>query len=219
MCLHFSLSDTDRDIVKTYGGLPSDGPYALVNGGGGQGIIWGRSKEIDEADAFEKQIQGIYNSMPSHDGRGSVTAMNFAQTLNVQTLSANMVDPVVSLCVAGVEQLSQKWHRILMEGKYINNGKLNFPVYTYEEYNSFPDILHESIDLISALQRKVSETAARITSDLAPAHIRKQAEYAGALVYRFSAIESLVDALYHTCFVKPVNHDDIPGLFVVTAES
>ena len=84
LCLHYSLIDTENDLERNYGELPKDGPYSLVNGGGGHGIIWGRSNENVIGDKLPRGIQGIYNGCPASDGRGSVIAMNFRQTLNTK---------------------------------------------------------------------------------------------------------------------------------------
>jgi len=84
MCVHYSFIETSEDIDKGYGELPSDGAYSLVNGGGGRGVVWGRSCWDAVDECLSNGIQGIYNGNPSHDRRGSVIAMNFAQTLNAQ---------------------------------------------------------------------------------------------------------------------------------------
>ena len=84
LCVHYSLIDTENDLERNYGELPKDGPYSLVNGGGGHGIIWGRSNENVIGDKLPRGIQGIYNGCPASDGRGSVIAMNFRQTLNTK---------------------------------------------------------------------------------------------------------------------------------------
>lgn len=42
ICLHFSLIDTANNLEKNYGELPQEGPYSLLNGGGGRGIVWDR---------------------------------------------------------------------------------------------------------------------------------------------------------------------------------
>ena len=52
-------------------------------------------------------------------------------------------------------------------------------------------------------------------ADLAPTHIRKSAEYVGALVYRFNSAENLVNALFDIGWLTSVNSDDKPTLCVV----
>lgn len=42
LCCHFAMIRWDTTITEEYGHLPSDGPYSLVNGGGGKGIVWGK---------------------------------------------------------------------------------------------------------------------------------------------------------------------------------
>lgn len=84
------MIDTENDLTKNYGELPQDCPYSLVNGGGGRGVIWGRSAENTVEDKKPDGIQGIYNGCPASDKRGSVIAMNFRQTLNAQDFHENL---------------------------------------------------------------------------------------------------------------------------------
>ena len=83
LCLSFSLNITENHIEEKYGELPKDGPYSLVNGGGGQGIVWAYEDTTCEY-VNKNRIRGIYDDCPSSDGRGTVIAMNFSQTLNAQ---------------------------------------------------------------------------------------------------------------------------------------
>ena len=215
MCLHFSLINTEDDLAKNYGELPKDGPYSLVNGGGGNGIIWGRSKESVQRDEVPDGIQGIYNGCPAEDGRGSVIAMNFKQILNAQHFQPNMIDPTVCTAVNCFDYQPAKWKELLEKSGYTASGKANFPVYSTEEYNTLPNILSECIDIVSELNRKTSEIAAAITADLAPAHIRKTAEYVGAFVYRFNSIENLVNILFDMNWLKPVDDKEKPAICVI----
>ena len=57
--------------------------------------------------------------------------------------------------------------------------------------------------------------AAEIVSDHAPAHIKRTAEYVGALVYRFNYIDKLVDALCIEGWLKSVEDGAKPGICVV----
>ena len=98
----------------------------------------------------------------------------------------------------------------------MKNGKSNFPVWTYEEYRELQEILAERIALVTALNRKTSEIAARVTADLAPAHIRSSAEYVGALVYRFNSMDNLASVLFDMGWLKSVDDKEKPAVCVVT---
>lgn len=215
MCLHYSLIDTGNDLEKNYGELPGDGSYSLVNGGGGCGIIWGRSTENIVSDKLLGRIQGIYNGSPSGDGRGRVIAMNFKQTLNAQHFEGNMTDPIVCTAVGCFDNLPNDWKERMETLGYANNGKANFAVWLTQEYDELRTILKECIAIVSELNRKTSETAAAVTADLAPAHIRKAAEYVGAFVYRFHSIENLVDVLCDMDWLKAAQNNDKPAICVV----
>ncbi len=215
LCLHYSLLDTANDLEKNYGGFPKDGPYSLVNGGGGHGIIWGRSTENVVGDKLPRGIQGIYNGCHASDKRGSVIAMNFRQTLNAQHFEGQMTDPVVSTAVDCFEYLPKDWQKVLDDLGYAKNGKANFAVWTNGEYDELQKILHECISIVSDLNRKTAELAANITADLAPAHIRKTAEYVGAFVYRFNSIENLMNTLFDMGWLKSVEDKEKPAICVV----
>lgn len=215
LCLHWSLIDTENHLTTNYGELPDDGPYSLVNGGGGSGIIWGRSTENVVGDKLPRGIQGIYNGVPSGDGRGSVIAMNFRQTLNAQRFEGNMTDPVVCTAVDCYAYLPKDWKERLSKLGYTDNGKPNFAVWTAEEYDKLREILGKCTAIVSNLNRKTSEIAANVTADLAPAHIRKTAEYVGAFVYRFNSIENLVNALFDMGWLKAVSDKEKPAVCVV----
>ena len=215
MCLHFSLIETENDLERNYGELPGDGPYSLVNGGGGQGIVWGRNMESVVGEELPRGIQGIYNGCPSSDNRGSVIAMNFKQTLNAQDFEGGMTDPVVCTAVDCYEYLPKDWQDLLDRLGYANNGKASFAVWSYEEYRKLQEMLKESIAIVSELNRKTIEIAANVTADLAPAHIRKTAEYVGAFVARFSSIENLVNTLFDMEWLKPVSDSEKPAICVV----
>lgn len=217
LCLHYSLIDSGNDFEKTYGELPKDGPYSLVNGGGGHGIVWGRSNENVVAEEQPSGIQGIYNSCPSSDKRGSVIAMNFRQTLNAQHFETQMTDPVVCTAVDCFEYLSKDWQKVLGDFGYSKNGKANFAVWTQEEYDQLKQILQESISIVSDLNSKTAKLAANITADLAPSHIRKNAEYVGAFIYRFNSIENLVNTLFDMDWLKSVDEKEKPAICVVKA--
>ena len=216
MCLHFSLIDTANDLEKTYGELPSDGPYSLINGGGGKGVIWGRCTESVVGEKLPQGIQGIYNGSPSSNKSGSVIAMNFRQTLNAQNFCTNMTDAIVSTALGEFENLSSKWQNNLENTGYAENGKANFTVWSEEEYRLLRKILAKSTAIISNLNAKAHETAAKITADLAPAHIRKTAEYVGALVYRFNTSENFVNALYNMNWLLETDVKEKPAMCVVT---
>lgn len=215
LCLHWSLIDTGNDLEKNYGELPKDGPYSIVNGGGGSGIIWGRSTENVVGEKLPKGIQGIYNGCSSGDGRGSVIAINFKQILNVQHFEGNMTDPLVCTAVDCFDHLPEDWKELLDKFGYINNDKANFAVWTIEEYKELRKMLGECIAIVSELNRKTSELAAGVTADFAPVHIRKTAEYVGAFVYRFNSIENLVNVLFDMDWLKAAHDKEKPAVCVV----
>ena len=215
LCLHYSLIDTENDLEKNYGELSKDGPYSLVNGGGGHGIIWGRCTENVVGDKLPRGIQGIYNGCPASDKRGSVIAMNFRQTLNAQHFEGQMTDPIVCTAVDCFEYLSKDWQNVLNDLHYAKNGKANFVVWSNKEYEALQQILNECISIVSDLNRKTAEIAANITADLAPSHIRKTAEYVGAFVYRFYSIDKLVSKLLEMDWIKAVGDNEKPAICVV----
>ena len=218
LCFHFALIYSGKKLENEYDELPADGPYSLVNGGGGHGIIWGRCSDPAVGEKKEKGIQGIYNGCPSNDGRGSVIAMNFKQTLNAQHFMGQMTDPVVCAAVGCFEYLPDEWKNELKKLNYVRQEKVNFAVWTLEEYEELERILEKSILCVTDLNQKTSEIAASITADIAPAHIRKTAEYVGALVYRFNAIDNLVNTLYKMGWLKSVNDQEKPAVCVVKNE-
>ncbi len=211
LCLHFALIATENDINNIYGDLPIDGPYSHLTGG--CGFVWGRSMPFTENT--DNRIQGIYNGMPSNDGRGSVIAMNFKQILNTKLFTKNMVDPIVCTAVDCFDYLPTEWQKLLEEMKFADNKSATFPVYSKEEYCDFKKILKECIDIVIKLNRDTIDVAARITSDLAPKHIRKTAEYVGAFIYCFNSIENLVDALFDMKYLLPVKDDEKPAICVI----
>ncbi|MCH5272090.1 MAG: sigma-70 family RNA polymerase sigma factor [Lachnospiraceae bacterium] len=215
LCLHYSLNDTENDLEKNYGEVPDGGPYSFVNGGGGHGIIWGRSTENIGNDALSDGICGIYNGSPSGDGRGSVIAMNFKQTLNAQHYMGNMTESVVCTAVDCFDSLSKEWKEQMETLGYAKNGKANFAVWEHMEYEELRTILGECIAIVSELNRKTSQMAAAVTADLAPAHIRRTAERVGAVVYRFNAISNLVDTLFEMNWLKAVGDNEKPAICVV----
>ncbi|MBQ7337453.1 MAG: sigma-70 family RNA polymerase sigma factor [Clostridia bacterium] len=217
LCLHFSLIDTAHDLEKNFGELPSDGPYSLINGGGGSGVIWGRCQSIPTDDAPPQGIQGIYNGTPAADGKGSIIAMNFRQTLNAQHFEDRMTAPVVSAACGEYAHLSKEWQDRLDTLGYTRAGKPNFPVWTQEEYRALSTVLRAPIDIVAALHRRTAEIAATVTADLAPTHIRKSAAYVGALVYQFRAAELLANALYDMNWLTAVSNDQKPAFCVVTS--
>ena len=215
LCLHWSLIDTENDLSTNYGELPNDGPYSLVNGGGGHGIIWGRSTENVVEDKLPRGIQGVYNGCPASDKRGSVIAMNFRQTLNAQHFEGQMTDPIVCTAVDCFEYLSKDWQNVLNDLHYAKNGKANFVVWSNKEYEALQQMLQKCITIVSDLNRKTAELAANITADLAPSHISKTAEYVGAFVYRFYSIDKLVSKLFEMDWIKAVEDNEKPAICVV----
>ena len=216
MCLHYSLIYTEKALETNYNELPEDGPYSILKDGG-RGIIWGRSFETSNSmdEELPHGIQGIYNGSRASDNRGSVIAINFRQTLNAQHFEYQMTDSVVSTALGSFESLSSDWKKILDDIGYTKSGKANFSVWTSEEYAELRDILTECTNIVSELNQKTSEIAASITADLAPARIRKTAEYVGAFVYRFNSIENLVNTLFDMGWLKSVNAKDKPAICVI----
>ncbi len=204
LCLHFSLMETEDHLKNTYGESTENG----------LGVVWGRSFETPREGASEG-IQGFYNGCESTDGRGSVVAINFVQTLNAQQFEYGMTDPVVCTAVDCFEYLPENWKEILGSLGYAKDGKANFAVWTKEEYEELRRMLVECVSVVSELNRRTSEIAAGITADLAPAHIRRTAEYVGASVYRFRSLEHLVNALFEGNWVKEADDTDKPAVCVI----
>lgn len=206
LCMHFSLMDTEKYLKLKYGECTENG----------LGVIWGRHLIEPAADALPKGIQGIYNGAQSQDGRGSLIAMNFRQTLNAQHFEYRMTDPLVCAGVGCHNALPGEWRKKLSDWGYVgNHGDLNFSVWTIEEYNGMREMLENCISITREFNEQVSAIAADITADLAPVHIRKTAEYVGASVYRFHAIEKFVDALYDMSWLMPVSDKDKPAVCVI----
>ena len=215
LCLRNALILTENDLEKYYGELPKDGPYSVVNGGGGQGVVWGRNMQTLFRDDLPAGIQGIYNGCPSKDHSGSVIAMNFRQTLNAHRFEGGMTDPVVSIALGRIDALSDEEKERYSKTGYLKNDKANFAVWTKEEYDELWSILGECISVISELNQKTLQTAAAITADLSPSHIKKDAEYVGAITYRFNSAENFVNALFDTGWIKAVDDTEKPAVCVV----
>ncbi len=205
MCMHFVLLESEGVLKSRYGATTENG----------LGVIWGRSFAMPQDDALPQGIQGIYNGAAAHDGRGSVIAMNFRQTLNAQHFEYGMTDPMVAAARGAYSHLGSEWQTILSKHGYVKDGKPNFPIWTMEEYEEMRKILSECTALTSELSRMTSDIAAAITADLAPVHIRNTAEHVGAVVYRFGMIENLVNALYDMGWLKSVEDHDKPAICVV----
>ena len=141
--------------------------------------------------------------------------MNFRQTLNAQHFEGRMTDPVVCTAVDCFEYLPKNWQKVLDDLGYAKNGKANFAVWTIKEYDELQKMLYECISIVSDLNRKTIELAANITADLAPSHIRKNAEYVGAFVYRFYSIDKLVSKLFEMDWIKAVGDNEKPAICVV----
>ncbi len=205
MCFHFSLIETEEDLKKTYGTSTDNG----------LGVIWGRSFESPVQNKLPQGIQGIYNGCSSNDGRGSVIAMNFKQTLNAQRFEYGMTDSLVCVGADCCESLPRALQEYLEQFGYTMRGEANFAVWTTEEYKELRKMLGECISIVSELNRKTSELAANVTADFAPTHIRKTAEYVGAFVYRFHSIENLVNTLFDMGWLKAVHDTEKPAICVV----
>jgi hypothetical protein len=126
-----------------------------------------------------------------------------------------MTDPIVCTAVDCFEYLPKAWQKVLDEHGYAKSGTANFAVWSNKEYDELQQILYECISVVTDLNRKTDEIAANITADLAPAHIRNTSEYVGALVYRFNAIENLVNVLFDMNWLKPAVNKEKPALCVI----
>jgi len=215
LCLHYSLADTAHDLEKTYGALPADGPYSLVNGGGGRGILWGRCSEKAVGETLLQGIQGIYNGCPSKELDGNVIAMNFSQMLNAQHFTGTLTEPVIRSAIGQFSDLSKEWQDKMEQLGYTIDGKTNVAVWTKAEYGELRTLLSPTVAAVSELNRKTMAIASAITADLAPSHIRTSAEYAGATVYRFHAIDRLIGTLFDRGWLKTVDVKDKPAVCVV----
>ncbi len=205
LCMHFTLLESEHLLKSKYGESTNNG----------LGVIWGRSFEMPQDDTLPQGIRGIYNGAAAHDGRGSLIAMNFSQTLHAQHFEYSMTDPMVATALGAYSHLGSEWQNILKKHGYVKDGKPNFAIWTTEEYEEIRSILCECVAFTSELSQKTSDIAAEITADLAPVHIRKTAEHVGAFVYRFGMIDNLVNALYDMGWLKPVEDHDKPAICVV----
>lgn len=141
--------------------------------------------------------------------------MNFRQTLNAQDFWEKMTDPLVCTAVGCFAYLPDHWKKTLEDLHYYQGSKANFAVWSYREYEELRQMLSECISIVSDLNRKTAELAANIIADLAPSHIRKNAEYVGAFVYRFHAADKLVERLYETDWIKAVGDAEKPAICCV----
>lgn len=205
LCAHFALLQNDCADAQP---LPETEAYSLVNGGGGCGYVWGRS--ADESAPIAHDIEGIYNGAPSGDGRGSVIAFNFVQTLAAQHVETRMVTPLVAAACGCFECLPDEWQTILTRDGYMADGKPNFPIYTHADYATLEAQLTDSIACINALCRDTATHAARICAEHAPTHIRTIAEQVGAMVHQFSCLAQLADALTARGWLSPVDDKLLP---------
>ena len=210
LCLHFSLMDSEEELQKR---------FSPAAGEDSPGIIWGRSDDHDRQNELFRRIRGIYNGCEADDGRGSVIAMNFHQTLNAQRFEDSMTTPIVCTAVDCYAYLPSDWQEVLAKEGYVRDGRANFPVWTQEEYAALRHILKEAIDTVTVLHRETSRLAAAVAADLAPEHIRRRAEYAGAVVYRFNAIEDLVNILDEQHWLSKTDDQDKPAICVIRAKT
>jgi len=207
--MHFSLMESEEEVQKR---------FSRPAGENFPGVIWGRSFDHVRQEGIPQGIQGIYNGCEADDGRGRVIAMNFLQTLNAQNFEHSMTTPIVCTAVDCFAWLPSDWQTILTEEGYAKDGRANFPVWTEEEYAVLREILAEGVEAVTALNRETSRLAAAITADLAPGHIRRTAEYVGAVVYRFNAMEDLVGLLTERNWLTAVENSDKPAMCVIQAK-
>ena len=215
LAVSFALSDTDGTLEREFGKLPDNGIYSHIRGG--SGVVWGRATDDAAGNGGNiSGISGIYNGAQSEDGRGSVTAINFAETLNAQRFVGGEATPLVAAAVGCYEYLPDVWQKQLTAENYVTDEKPNFAVWTEEEHKALRELLREPIAVITELIKETSAAAADITADMAPEHIRDSARYVGALVYRFDAIERIVAELFRSEWLLPVEDADKPAMYAVT---
>jgi len=210
LALHFAFIRRE----KITGKLPENGPYSIVNGGGGRGVVWGRCMDSTPQNDLE-QIRGIYNGCLSNDKRGSVIAMNFGQIKTNQQFSLNFTDPIVATAVDCFEYLPDERKKILDSYGFVKNGKANYPVYTYKEYKNLEKILEGGISILYNLGEKVTKIASEIMADFAPIHIKEYAEYVGAFIHSLDIAQSVVNELCDMNYLMPVKNGFKPGMCVV----
>ena len=210
LALHYALARRE----ETTGKLPENGPYSLVNGGGGRGVVWGRCIDNTPKNDSE-QIGGIYNGCLSKDKRGSVIAMNFGQIKDNQLFSWNFTDPIVATAVDCFEYLPDEWKKTLETYGFVESGKANFPVYSYKEYEDIEKILEKSIIVLYNLGESVTKIAAEIMADFAPIHIKEYAEYVGAFIHSLDIAQNVVNELYNKEYLKPMENSFKSAMCVV----
>lgn len=204
--MHFTLLECDRNMEE----LPSGGAYSLVNGGGGHGVVWGRSSDGDE-DVIGNTIRGIYNGSISTDGRGSVIAMNFAQLSGAGNYMGIELDPAVAVACGGFRALPQKWREYMTEHGYVKDGGPSFAVYTDDDYDRIRVMLADCVRAMTELYEKTVAAAV----DYAPEHIKKTAEYVFALNGGFDCIDLTVAELCRRGQLAPTSGK--PAMCVVKA--
>lgn len=208
---HFSMITVDKESSSEYGDYPSDGPYSLINGGGGKGYIWGRCVK----DREEHGIEGIYNGCQAHDGRGTVIAFNFRQIVASQHFETNMIDLISCTgvgCYAALPDNCKPW---LHDLGYEVDGKPNFAVYTDEEYEEMSQLLENGIEIFTDLFRKAGKTTAEITAEHAPEHIREYAKRVGILVYQFEGLAGIIDNLYQSGWLFDTEKTAKPAMCLI----
>lgn len=211
---HFAIRGTEDELHCRYGDIPEGGPYAAITGG--KGIVWGQSSSCADDEGNPDKIMGIFNNISS-DRRGAVIAINFEQITNAQLYYLNLLEPLTSVAVGEYDTLSEKWKAVLNEKGYVRDKISTFPVYTESEYVSIKQMLHTQIEILSELNLKTAEIASAVTADLAPAHIKKTADYVGAFVYRLNAIGQLAGKLCRGGWLHGVDDREKPAVCAVIA--
>jgi len=159
---------------------------------------------------MERGINGIYNGGPiGDDGRSSVIAFNFNQLMNAQAFTGDMG---IGLDHAVFGGTLPDW---LERDGWIADGKPAFAVYTKEEYARIGQLLAPKAAILAGLLTKVCRIAADVTAELAPEHIRREAEYAGAMVYRFHGIDSAAACLFESGWLQPAADREKPAVCLV----
>ncbi|MBP3918410.1 MAG: sigma-70 family RNA polymerase sigma factor [Clostridia bacterium] len=220
LCCSNSLTGDNcyKDIVGTY---DPDSPYALL-GDRAAGIIWGR---FVDTDIIQSRMHGISNNSPSSDGRAALTTINFWQVASLQTAAHANEAIVVSddaLCAAAADcfdALPEQCRHNLIQTDYVVDGKPNFPVYTQKGFADTTAALKDVFPMFDDYIRRVRETAASVTADHAPDHIRETARKVGAFIYTLRGYEVLVDALHACGWLKIPEGTFKPAMFVILRET
>lgn len=139
----------------------------------GCGIVWGRAANAGETIEFG--LAGIYTGAGDGGAEDFICAYNFAQN-------------------------GQRYQGGLDKEAFADPEVVH---YTHAEFERALTLVQPRAAYLTALMREISSIAAEVTAELAPAHIRREAEYAGAMVYRFNGIDNAAGALIAAGWLVP----------------